>query len=282
MIEIGRKIFYRIFCVLSLLIALFMLVDLYTSKSLEIKFLILFFILFLVVFFGFWDWGYNLAVQKKQEEEIKIYKLYIKPLEELTKDIRMRQHEFDNHMNAILNMHILIKDYDELVKAQATYGKEVYEDNNRCNLALLRISDKILAGFLYSKIISAPAYLKFDVQVLSQQIVTHISEHSLIEIIGTLLDNAIEASTPDKNEIEVVLDAKDDKMVFRIRNRVENLTVSEVSRFFERGYTSKTNKEGHGLGLYRAKMLAEQFGGEMTVALANEENVQKICFQVEI
>ncbi len=282
MAELGRKFLYRIFCILALLIAVYLMVDLYTSQTLDFKVIILFAILLLVILFGFWDWGQNYAVQRKQEQEIKIYKLYIKPLEELTKDIRMRQHEFDNHMNAILNMHVMIDDYDELVKAQSAYGKEIYEENNRCNLALLRISDKILAGFLYSKIISAPSYIKFDVQVLSQQILTHISEHSLIEIIGTLIDNAIEASSEEKNEIEIVLDTKEDKLVFRIRNSVENLTMSQVGHFFEKGYTSKKTKEGHGLGLYQAKQIAERFGGELTVALENEENVQKICFQVEI
>ena len=41
------------------------------------------------------------------ENEIRSYQMYIKPLEELVREIRARQHEFDNHMNAILNMHYM-------------------------------------------------------------------------------------------------------------------------------------------------------------------------------
>lgn len=282
MAELGRKFLYRIFCILALLVSVYLMVDLYLSHTLDFKVIIMFAILIAVIVFGLWDWGQNYVIQRKQEEELKIYKLYIQPLEELTKDIRMRQHEFDNHMNAVLNMHVTIKEYDELVRAQSMYGKEIYEENNRCNIALLRISDKILAGFLYSKIISAPGYIHFDVQVLNHHILSQISEHTLIEIIGTLVDNAIEACSPEKNEIEMALDDRDDKMVFRIRNEVENLKMSDIGHFFEKGYTTKEKKEGHGLGLYQANQLSQRFGGEITVGLEQEENVQKICFQVEI
>ena len=135
---------------------------------------------------------------------------------------------------------------------------------------------------MYSKIISAPAYIHFDVQVLNQEILSQVSEHTLIEIIGTLVDNAIEACTEEKNEIEMVLDDKEDKLVFRISNQVNNLKMSDISHFFERGFTTKENKEGHGLGLYQANLLAQRFGGEITVSLEQEEKVQKISFQVEI
>jgi len=282
MAELGRKFLYRIFCGLALIVSLYLAVDLYLSKTLDVKVMILLGILFSVILFGFFDWIQNYDVQRKQEEEIKIYKHYIKPLEELTKDIRMRQHEFDNHMNAILNMHVVIDNYEELVKAQSAYGKEIYEVKSRSNPALLRISDKILAGFLYSKIISAPGYLDIDIQVLSQEIITTVSEHTLVEIIGTLVDNAIEASDEKRNEIEMVLDAKNDKLLFTVRNQVENLTMSDVARFFERGFTTKTYKDGHGLGLYQANQLAQHYGGQITVELVETEDGQKICFQLEI
>lgn len=282
MAELGRKFLYRIFCAVALIITLYLLVDLYLSHTLDIKVMVLFVIVFSVIIFGLLDWAQNYAALRRQEQELKIYKLYIKPMEELTKDIRARQHEFDNHMNAILNMHVTIDDYDELVKAQSAYCKDIYEDKSRCNPALLRISDKILAGFLYSKIISAPGYIDIDIQVLSQEIVTPVSEHALVEIIGTLTDNAFEAATPQKNKIEMVLDAKDDKLAFMIKNQVENLTMSEISRFFEKGFTTKHNREGRGLGLYQANQIAKRHKGEITVELLEQEDGQEICFRVEI
>ena len=280
--ELGRKLFYRVFCVMALIIAVYLIVDLYLSHTLDIKVIILFGILLAVIFFGWWDWLANYSILKRQEEELKIYKLYIHPLEELTKDIRARQHEFDNHMNAVLNMHVTIDNYDELVAAQSAYCKEIYEAKGVSTPALLRISDKILAGFLYSKILGAPAYAKVEIQVLSQQIITSVSEHNLVEILGTLVDNAFEAATPQLPLVEMVLDSREDKLIFMIRNQVQVLTMGDISRFFQKGYTTKDNRECRGLGLYQANMIAQQFGGEITVELTDGEESQEICFRVEI
>lgn len=280
--ELGRKLFYRVFCVMALIIAVYLIVDLYLSHTLDIKVIILFGILLAVIFFGWWDWLANYSILKRQEEELKIYKLYIHPLEELTKDIRARQHEFDNHMNAVLNMHVTIDNYDELVAAQSAYCKEIYEAKGVSTPALLRISDKILAGFLYSKILGAPAYAKVEIQVLSQQIITSVSEHNLVEILGTLVDNAFEAATPQFPLVEMVLDSREDKLIFMIRNQVQGLTMGDISRFFQKGYTTKDNRECRGLGLYQANMIAQQFGGEITVELTDGEESQEICFRVEI
>ena len=271
--ELGRKLFYRVFCVMALIIAVYLIVDLYLSHTLDIKVIILFGILLAVIFFGWWDWLANYSILKRQEEELKIYKLYIHPLEELTKDIRARQHEFDNHMNAVLNMHVTIDNYDELVAAQSAYCKEIYEAKGVSTPALLRISDKILAGFLYSKILGAPAYAKVEIQVLSQQIITSVSEHNLVEILGTLVDNAFEAATPQLPLVEMVLDSREDKLIFMIRNQVQGLTMGDISRFFQKGYTTKDNRECRGLGLYRANMIAQQFGGEITVELTDRKSV---------
>lgn len=282
MAELGRKFLYRIFCAAALIVTIYLLVDFSLSRTLDIKVMVLFGIIFSVIIFGLLDWGQNYAALKKNEQELKIYKLYIKPLEELTKDIRARQHEFDNHMNAILNMHVTIDNYQELVRAQSAYGRGIYSDKSRYDLSFLRISDKILAGFLYSKIIAAPDYIDIDIQVLSQEIVTSVSEHFLVEIIGVLTDNAFEAATPALNKVEMVLDAKDDKLIFMIKNQVENLTMGDIVHFFEKGYTTKKNREDRGLGLYQANKIAIIHNGEITVELLEHDGPQEICFRVEI
>lgn len=46
MAELGRKFLYRIFCVVALMIALYLLVDLYLSQTLNIKVIVLFGIVF--------------------------------------------------------------------------------------------------------------------------------------------------------------------------------------------------------------------------------------------
>ena len=222
------------------------------------------------------------------ENEIRSYQMYIKPLEELVREIRARQHEFDNHMNAILNMHYMIDNYDELVKAQSEYIKEMYTEDSRQLIALLKISDKILAGFLYSKILSAKSYLNIDLEVKSLDIISSISEHSLIEIIGTLVDNAFEAATEELPNIKMVLASSDNKIIFEISNETRLLTLEQVSKFFDKGYSTKNEQRAskfeskHGVGLYNARKLSKKHGGDLTVALDFDEDTQIITFRAEL
>ena len=75
--------------------------------------------------------------------------------------------------------------YEELVAKQSEYITEIArEDDSRKYLPLLKISDKILAGFIYSKIVRAPEYVRTDIRVWNKEIVSGISEHHLIEIVG--------------------------------------------------------------------------------------------------
>ncbi len=222
------------------------------------------------------------------ENEIKTYQMYIKPLEDLVKEIRARQHEFDNHMNAILNMHYTIDNYENLVEAQSTYIREMYRDDSRRLTVLLKIRDKILAGFLYSKIKAAKPFINVDIQVKSFDIISSISEHSLIEIIGTLVDNAFEACTQELNDVSIVMDSFDDKLIFEISNNVKGLTFEEISHFFEKGYSTKEPKASggfsskHGVGLYNAKMIASKFNGDLSVSLDMDDEIQTITFRVEL
>ena len=222
------------------------------------------------------------------EKEIRSYQMYIKPLEELVREIRARQHEFDNHMNAILNMHYTIESYDELVKAQSEYIKELYTEDSRQLIALLKISDKILAGFLYSKILSAKPYINVDLEVKSLDIISSISEHSLIEIIGTLVDNAFEAATEERPNVKISLASSKHKIIFEISNETENLTLEQVGKFFDKGYSTKNENRAskfeskHGVGLYNARKLSQKYGGDLTVALDFEKDKQIITFRAEL
>lgn len=224
----------------------------------------------------------NMDILVKQEKELQMYRLYTKPLEELVKEIRIRQHEFDNHMNAILNMHVTIDTYEELVKQQSKYVKEIYDDRSRQFLNLLKISDKVLAGFLYSKILEAKEGLQFDICVEGKTILSQASEHDMIEVVGTLIDNAMEACTNENNKIKMVVGSKNDKLFFEIWNMHPPIPLERISHFFEKGYSTKSRKGNRGLGLYNAKNITNRWNGELTVSMEQMNEVPYICFHVEL
>lgn len=265
--RISNKLLYRILCTISLLIGLYLVIDLMFSGTLNVKMIIVFMLVMTGIIWGVVDWKVSSDLIRNQEKELKMYQLYIQPLEELVKEIRARQHEFDNHINAILNMHLTVDNYDELVEKQSQYILAIRRDSASKFLPLLRISDKVLAGFLYSKIVSSPENVDTDVEVHNWQILSRISEHSLIEIVGVLVDNAYEASTEEGGRVKIFLDSREDKMVFEILNEYRRLPLEELGRFFENGYTTKNSGTGgRGIGLTRVKSLITKSDGEITVA----------------
>ncbi len=283
MIEWVRKFLYRIFCVLALLVSVYLVVDFLISRTFDYRIFLMFLLMVVVIIWGIADWRKTYMIMLKQEAEIKLYQHYIQPLEELVKEIRIKQHEFDNHMNAILNMHLTVDNYEELVARQSEYITEVVrDDESRQCLPLLRISDKVLAGFLYSKIVRAPSYVKTEVEVKSLEIISGISEHHLIEIVGTLVDNAYEACTEAKNQVAMEIDSENDRLVFSIKNQIDEEKVGEINRFFEKGYSTKSDAGKHGLGLYNARMLIQKYKGDIFVCTDKVDDKNYICMRVVV
>ena len=261
------KLLYRTLCTISLVIGLYLVTDLMFSGTLNVKMIIVFILVMTGIIWGAVDWKLSSDLIRNQEQELKMYRLYIQPLEELVKEIRARQHEFDNHINAILNMHLTVDNYEELVEKQSQYILEIRRDSASKFLPLLRISDKVLAGFLYSKIVSAPENVDTDAEVRNWQILSRTSEHSLIEIVGVLVDNAYEAASEAGGRVKIFLDSREDKAVFEILNEYRRLPFEELGRFFENGYTTKDSKTGsRGAGLARVRSLIQKADGEITVA----------------
>ena len=279
----ARKFLYRIFCVLAMLVSVYLIVDFMVSGTFDYRIFTMFLLLTVVEIWGIIDWRRNYLLMQQKESELKLYKHYIRPLEELVKEIRAKQHEFDNHVNAILNMHLTVSDYDELVARQSAYITEVLrDDDSRKYLPLLRISDKVLAGFLYSKIVRAPSYVKTELDVKSLEIISGISEHHLIEIVGTLADNAYEACTEEMNQVVMELDSENDRLVFQVKNQVQGMKLKNIHRFFEKGYSTKKDAERHGLGLYNAKMLIRRYHGDIVVGMEKVEGADFICMKVVV
>ena len=278
-----RKILYRVFCFLSLAIAVYLVIDLKVSRTLDLKMIIVLILFLVVIIWGTIDWKLNNNIIKEQTKELMMYQLYIQPLEELVKEIRAKQHEFDNHLNAILNMHLTVGTYDELVKEQSEYIKQICRDGGNQYLPLLRISDKVLAGFLYSKIVSSNENIDTQIEVRSKEIISRVSEHRLIEIVGVLVDNAYEACGSEGGKVRMLLDSRQDHLFFQILNQHEKVSFETIGHFFENGYSTKSKRKGErGLGLYRAKMIAEKAGGEIMVGQEEIGGENYIQFTVVI
>lgn len=221
---------------------------------------------------------YRIKYQGKQAE-LEAYKTYSAAFSDLITQIRARQHEFDNHISALCNLHYICKDYDELVQEQSKYAKDVIS-NNRFH-RLLVSGNPVIAGFLYGKLSS------IQEQGIEVTYTFHISEFTskipvylVVELIGNLLKNAVEAVKTQQVEKQIHLSCTENENEFclGVRNRSEKIPLDEMGRFFEKGYSSKGS--GRGLGLYNVKEICEKYG--VDIVCDNTEVDDKNWFLIEL
>lgn len=221
---------------------------------------------------------YRIKYQEKQAE-LEAYKTYSAAFSDLITQIRARQHEFDNHISALCNLHYICKDYDELVLEQSKYAKDVIS-NNRFH-RLLVSGNPVIAGFLYGKLSS------IQEQGIEVTYTFHISEFTskipvylVVELIGNLLKNAVEAVKTQQVEKQIHLSCTENENEFclGVRNRSEKIPLDEMGRFFEKGYSSKGS--GRGLGLYNVKEICEKYG--VDIVCDNTEVDDKNWFLIEL
>lgn len=127
-----------------------------------------------------------------KEKELELRTAYDTVYEQLLDSIRRKQHDFHNQITAIYSHHLIAKDYDTLVALQKKYCDEILEENRYARL--ISSDSPMVIAFLYSKFIKAESrgcHIKYDIKVDKLQ--CQIPQYKIIEILGVLLDNAVEA-----------------------------------------------------------------------------------------
>lgn len=228
-----------------------------SSDVLEIDIFILFLILMSIVFIFAQRWQKSVSELAKKEKELEITNLYNGVFEELITTIRRRQHDFHNQIEAVYSMHLTAKSLEELVDMQKEYCDNlVYE--NRYSKVLGCTNNSTLAGFIYTKFINAEKHgIEVDYKVIYTGNIP-ISVYDLVEIIGILMDNAIEALAESELTKKIIFGLKDyEGLDLSIKNPVSGITNGDVEKFFQNGYTTKAS--GSGIGLSKIKEYQKKY-----------------------
>ena len=216
--------------------------------------------------------------KRHKAEELRTYQLYTETFEDAVAAIRMKQHEFDNHINAIKCMQYTIHNPEKLIEEQNKYCDKILRDNKYNKLLKLKTSP-ILIGYLYSKFTAASTHgvnVEYEIQDIN---IDKVSINDLIEVIGILFDNAVEAlEYQDNKDIEVKLLQDDNRFIVSVANRSDWKTNSEIEKFFEYGYSTKG--AGHGVGLHRANMLVKKYKACIQVENISKYDVNYLCFKI--
>lgn len=224
-------------------------------------------------------WVLSVRLLKYRYEE-KIRKKYFEAFCSVIDQIRRRQHKFRNQMDAVYSLHKLYGDYKTLVEAQREYlGKlEDYE----MPTDVLVLENPIIIAHVYEKIMEAQeAGIHIKMKLSCELSDCGVKDIHMIEIIGTLLDNAIQDMIENEKTKFLRLEIKrEDGIIIRVANPHEKLKVSELEKMFDKGVSSKG--EGRGIGLYNVKQLAKKYKLDFMVENKIYEDENYICFSAII
>lgn len=202
----------------------------------------------------------QIEVEKMHEEIYQVSKS-ITIYEELLNKVRLRQHEFKNHLAAILSAHYTYKTYEKLVQAQEKYCKKLSEENKYNGLLL--VGDKVLAGYLYGKFHEIEAEgVEVAYRVNAKINSCSVPTYHIIEMLGIILDNAVEAlkDSTDKQVTFEVMEIEG-RYQFVIKNPFAYVPYEEFIRWFQ--FEKSEKGSGRGLGLYHLKCLCEEWKCEI-------------------
>lgn len=218
-----------------------------------------------------------------QQQDIKDYQTYEPMAHDLISDILGKQHDFNNQMNAIRMLPYTYKDYDTLSDAITNYSSFLEEEFNESEL--LKINLPVVAGFIFSKIKDAKQKDKLlSVKVKNKTLITDVPEYDLIRIIGILIDNSIEATTPG-HVTSLILDSQNGKILIQTKNEGSAISAELRKKMFARGYTTKVSSKTHtsrGQGLPNLKALVDYYNGKIYLENETFHDHTWICFSVEL
>ena len=177
--------------------------------------------------------------RKQAEKDLQLYKDYATSFSGLIEQMRMRQHEFDNHIHTIYSQHVVYQTYDELVKAQKEYCDLVTGHNKYQKL--LCNGNSAMIGFLYGKFVQIEKMgIPIEYHVNIQQLSGYIPLHIYVEIMGNLINNAVEYYLQKEilAPIKVWLIESEEKICMKTASRIADERDLDLDLFFQKGYTA--------------------------------------------
>lgn len=226
-------------------------------------------------------WQRTQSKVKEQNQELLLHQQYDDSYNELITSIRGKQHDFSNHLNSIEGMGLMYKDHDELVKKQNDYISSLREENKYSRL--LSISDSAIVGFLFTKFKQIEERgVRVDFQLKVADMNCKVPDYKIVELVGNLLDNAMDAVVNGDKEkvIHVKAENREEEILFSVYNQCEYVNQTQIEGMFRRGVSSKG--ENRGQGLANVKQICKEYHCDIQVENRKEDGENYIQFTLHL
>ena len=218
---------------------------------------------------------------QQQQLQLKAYIDYLPIINDLITHIREEQHDHNNHIQSMQMLPLTNTDYESLSTALLSQTK--YMIDSTYSSDLLKINLKLICGFLISKCSESIAngkQLKINIKDFKLQSI--VPEYELIDIIGILIDNSIEATDVDGISL-LSIGSSQNKINIRTQNIGPLVNDKFCNSAFKNGYSTKTSEgNNHGIGLYKLKKMIDHYDGKIELSNEFDNKHTYIVFEVDV
>lgn len=236
-------------------------------------------LLIIVISIILFQWQKERYQNMQKAQELLAYEKYNLVYKDLINRVRRRQHDFNNHINAVFSMNTVATNLKELVKWQDDYCKKILAENNTNRLLRDDVSS-VLAGFIFTKIEQAESKgieVKYKLEV--DGVEEHISFIDFVEVFGNLFDNAMEeVADKEIRIIDFTVTQDEHMLLLNISNPCEREKAEKIQSMFLEGISSKGKDRGFGLA--NVDRIVAKYEGRMQSFYADKEGTGYIIFNI--
>ena len=191
----------------------------------------------------------KLTTRTQENEQLKVY---VDTIEQLSLELRRFRHNFSNILHG-LGGYIEHRDLNGLEK----YFKEIVEQNKKLKndnfFSIQKIKNLALRGLLSAKISKAEsAEIDMVLEVTEDIENIPMRDIDLCEVVGVLMDNAIEAAAEtSEKKIRMAFIEEEQYILIVLQNHFKERP--KIERIFDKGFSTKG--EHRGLGLWSVKKI---------------------------
>lgn len=205
----------------------------------------------------------NLLIEIKQNEYTQKYAQTVKEQYEQTRRLRHNMKQYCT----VLDELIAEEKFDE---ARA-FISDNYKNISRSEV-MVDVGNDFVNSILNAKLTLAKSH-EIDVICSVEKDLSGIESADLCNLLGNMLDNAIEAAEecePEKRSIELNISAAGNRLSITIRNSISHSVLKDNPNL----ETTKPDKSDHGFGIKTIKSIVEKYDGTTDFY---EENLIFVC-----